>query len=716
MIFGYALFLLGAAAVIGPVLAHLLARPRFRRVPFTMMRFLQVGRRDAQSKNRIRNLLLLLLRASIVMVLAMLFAGPRLVSRAAVDEPRVVHYLALDDSLSMSYSDGVVHIDRMKAAASDIIAAAGEDDRFFLYSTASGRWWRDLPPRDASRALGEISPVAARSSLGQFLRELRAARERQPRDWKLSAAILSDFTPAMLDELSGHRSGASVDAADYFIASSAAPVSNAAVTGATIGAVSQDTFEISVHVTNYSPAAMTRSLEAVANGRVLATAPCVLPGGGRARVSVHLPLAALAEISDAERSWRGAAGAGVGAARAGGSVAVPDRAVRLPLELRLAGVDGLAADDIWRTLLVMPPRTETAVVLFGSSRRELFLLRTAIEALGASDAFDAITVREVLYDSFQPTALEGARAAFFAGAPRVVTSAVTEIDTFLKGGGRAIFFVTPDCASGAFGDLAAAGAVAAVPKTLQTAPASIDGSAAAAGALTAIDGDDGAVTALSNYRLDAIPLSGYFECEHDVETAVLLRLSGGGGFLYMRRVGAGVSFLVNTSADDALGSVLKSPAASAFCRLLIGSSRSPVLAAGFCGEAVTLPATTDETRRAALGRAVWYLPPDLVAREAAVAGGSLVISETLEPGWYRALDEPARLAAANVPYGETDVTPPAVPVVARLVANVLLEEPRAGDIVRTEAGINYRDVWRWFAWLALVLILAETVISNRTQR
>ena len=44
------LFLAGIAGVAGPVLAHLLARPRFRRIPFTMMQFLEEGQIESHRR------------------------------------------------------------------------------------------------------------------------------------------------------------------------------------------------------------------------------------------------------------------------------------------------------------------------------------------------------------------------------------------------------------------------------------------------------------------------------------------------------------------------------------------------------------------------------------------------------------------------------------------------------------------------------------------
>ncbi|MHC4325576.1 MAG: BatA domain-containing protein, partial [Planctomycetota bacterium] len=65
------IFLLGGLAVVGPVIAHLLAKPRYRRLPFTMLRFLRSGQVESQSRRKLRDLLILLLRCAIIILIAM---------------------------------------------------------------------------------------------------------------------------------------------------------------------------------------------------------------------------------------------------------------------------------------------------------------------------------------------------------------------------------------------------------------------------------------------------------------------------------------------------------------------------------------------------------------------------------------------------------------------------------------------------------------------
>ncbi len=93
-------FLAAGAAVVVPVLIHLLLRPRARRVEIGSVRFLQRAVRESRRRRKVRRWLLLLLRAAAVLLLALLFARPYLAARADGREREVV--LLIDRSASMA--------------------------------------------------------------------------------------------------------------------------------------------------------------------------------------------------------------------------------------------------------------------------------------------------------------------------------------------------------------------------------------------------------------------------------------------------------------------------------------------------------------------------------------------------------------------------------------------------------------------------------------
>lgn len=97
--FGQIFFLLGIAAVAGPILIHLLIRPRFKRIPYTMIDFLEVSQKQSRATRRLRELLILLLRCAIVALMACMFAEPFLrLQGDKVDRPDH-HFIMVDNSL-----------------------------------------------------------------------------------------------------------------------------------------------------------------------------------------------------------------------------------------------------------------------------------------------------------------------------------------------------------------------------------------------------------------------------------------------------------------------------------------------------------------------------------------------------------------------------------------------------------------------------------------
>ncbi len=126
-VFAHPALLWGLLAVSLPVLVHLLLRPRPRAVLFPALNLLRATLETGQRANRVQNILLLLLRATLIGLIVLLLAGPRpgnsAVSRAGTAPQHCV--LVVDDSLSASYrlrydtSDTI--LDDIRATAIDFI-------------------------------------------------------------------------------------------------------------------------------------------------------------------------------------------------------------------------------------------------------------------------------------------------------------------------------------------------------------------------------------------------------------------------------------------------------------------------------------------------------------------------------------------------------------------------------------------------------------------
>ena len=122
----FPLYLLGAGAILAPILMHLRRRPPQERVEFSSLMFLQAQTPLPVSKRRIEHWLLLLLRCLALLLLALMFARPWLHSdaRAAAGAGKVVLIL-VDRSASMQRSDLMAQaLDRARA---EVLAADSQD-------------------------------------------------------------------------------------------------------------------------------------------------------------------------------------------------------------------------------------------------------------------------------------------------------------------------------------------------------------------------------------------------------------------------------------------------------------------------------------------------------------------------------------------------------------------------------------------------------------
>jgi hypothetical protein len=123
-VFTNPLMLAGLAAVGLPLLIHWLTRARPRRISFPPFKFLVEACAGQQAVNRLRTLILLLVRCLLVIALALLFARPFLkpTGAAASVQPTRHVVLVLDASLSMrAVQQGVPLFARVQAEAAEVL-------------------------------------------------------------------------------------------------------------------------------------------------------------------------------------------------------------------------------------------------------------------------------------------------------------------------------------------------------------------------------------------------------------------------------------------------------------------------------------------------------------------------------------------------------------------------------------------------------------------
>ena len=123
-------FLFGLLASAVPVLIHLLTRRRPKRVEFSSVEFLREVRLAEMRRFRLREWLLLLLRALAVAALALALARPAVRGAAGGGRGATTAFLLIDKSYSMRTQEGDRTLfDRAKARALEVLDALEAEDR-----------------------------------------------------------------------------------------------------------------------------------------------------------------------------------------------------------------------------------------------------------------------------------------------------------------------------------------------------------------------------------------------------------------------------------------------------------------------------------------------------------------------------------------------------------------------------------------------------------
>ncbi len=126
------LFLAGAGAISLPVLIHLFARRRFKRIRWAAISFLLQAERTNRRRIRLEDWILLALRCLAVLLLGVLFGRPFLslssIASAFGGSQRTERIIVLDDSFSMGYeTETGTSFDTAKSAVRQLIQAIRQE-------------------------------------------------------------------------------------------------------------------------------------------------------------------------------------------------------------------------------------------------------------------------------------------------------------------------------------------------------------------------------------------------------------------------------------------------------------------------------------------------------------------------------------------------------------------------------------------------------------
>jgi len=172
-------FLAGAVAAAIPIILHLLTREAAPRLPFSAVQFLKRVP-VADSRRRLRELLLLALRVTALVLLALAFARPFLATATSLAADRVT-IVAVDTSFSMGAPGQFA---RAQALVRDAVGRIGSSDRIGVVSFSDTA---DVaaPPADRGQALAAIDRLQPGFGATRYA-------WRSPKPWNRSVNVQAE--------------------------------------------------------------------------------------------------------------------------------------------------------------------------------------------------------------------------------------------------------------------------------------------------------------------------------------------------------------------------------------------------------------------------------------------------------------------------------------------------------------------------------------------
>jgi preprotein translocase subunit SecG len=201
MSFLYPSFLWALFAIAIPILIHLFYFRRYKTIYFTNVRFLKEVKEQTSSSQRIRNLLVLLMRILAVVFLVLAFAQPFIAKKgAALQDGAKDVSIFFDNSFSMSAeSEDVRLLEKARRRAEEILAAYGPNDRIqILTSDFEGRDQRLVSKDDALSRLREVQTSYNTKAMSKVLSRQKQALESGENKNK-EIYIISDFQKNAMD-------------------------------------------------------------------------------------------------------------------------------------------------------------------------------------------------------------------------------------------------------------------------------------------------------------------------------------------------------------------------------------------------------------------------------------------------------------------------------------------------------------------------------------
>jgi Aerotolerance regulator N-terminal len=193
-------FLAALAVISIPIIIHLFYFRRFKRVYFTNVRFLKEVKEETSNRQKLRNLLVLLMRCLAIAAMVLAFAQPFIPLSNGVKKGERAVSVYIDNSFSMNaLSKDAPLLELAKQRAREIVSAFAVDDRFqVLTNDFEGRDQRLVSKEDALSRIEEVRTSPASRDLSKVLLRQQQCLNTGKQENKL-AYVVSDFQRNIAD-------------------------------------------------------------------------------------------------------------------------------------------------------------------------------------------------------------------------------------------------------------------------------------------------------------------------------------------------------------------------------------------------------------------------------------------------------------------------------------------------------------------------------------
>lgn len=184
-----------------PILIHLFYFRRYKKVYFTNVNILKEVKEETSTRNKIRDLLVLLFRLLAIAALVFAFAQPFIPQGEAVKKGNNAVSVFVDNSFSMdAKKDEVPLIDIAKAKARQIVKAYTPQDRFqILTHDFEGRHQRLIDQEDALAYIEEINMTPKVKKLSNIIDRQRQTVKGE--EDNAVSYVISDFQASIMDNV-----------------------------------------------------------------------------------------------------------------------------------------------------------------------------------------------------------------------------------------------------------------------------------------------------------------------------------------------------------------------------------------------------------------------------------------------------------------------------------------------------------------------------------